>query len=118
MRYRNLGASEIPASIVGVGTYLAGSGNNDGEYITALNKALDRGVTLIDTAPSYSWGHSEQVVEEGDKGRRDDVVIATKCGLWWHDVEELTIGEKDGKDVRLVCGPTPLGSKLRTACVD
>ena len=76
MQYRDLGGSEIPASIVGLGTYLAGSGNNDGEYITAINKALDHGVTLIDTAPSYGWGHSEQVVGQAIKGRRDDVVIA------------------------------------------
>ena len=105
MQYRNLGGSEIPASIVGLGTYLAGSGNNDGEYITAINKALDRGVTLIDTAPSYGWGHGEKVVGKAIKGRRDDVVIATKCGLWWHDERGSPIGEKDGKDVRLSLRP-------------
>ena len=105
MQYRNLGGSEIPASIVGLGTYLAGSGNNDGEYITAINKALDRGVTLIDTAPSYGWGHGEKVVGRAIKGRRDDVVIATKCGLWWHDERGSPIGEKDGKDVRLSLRP-------------
>ena len=65
MQYRNLGGSEIPASIVGLGTYLAGSGNNDGEYITAINKALDRGVTLIDTAP-----HTAGVMAKRWLGRR------------------------------------------------
>ena len=105
MQYRDLGGSKIPASIVGLGTYLAGSGNNDGEYITAINKALDHGVTLIDTAPSYGWGHSEQVVGRAIKGRRNDVIVATKCGLWWHDERGSPIGKKDGKDVRLSLRP-------------
>ena len=100
MRYRNLGGSGIPASVVGLGTYLAGSGINDKEYVTAIKKALDRGVTLIDTAPSYGWGHSEEVVGKAIKGRRDDVIVATKFGLWWQDERGSPIGKKDGKDVR------------------
>ncbi len=105
MRYRNLGGSGIPASVVGLGTYLAGSGINDKEYVTAIKKALDRGVTLIDTAPSYGWGHSEEVVGKAIKGRRDDVIVATKFGLWWQDERGSPIGKKDGKDVRLSLRP-------------
>ena len=75
MRYRPLGSSGIEASVIGLGTYVAGNGENDKEYVKAIHAALDRGVTLIDTAPSYGWGHSEEVVGKAIQGRRNDVVI-------------------------------------------
>ena len=59
--------------------------------------AIDHGVTLIDTAPSYGWGHSEEVVGKAIRGRRDRVVIATKCGVWWEDARGSYNGVKDGK---------------------
>lgn len=105
MQYRAIGSSNIEASIVGLGTYLAGNGDDDKEYIKAIRAALDRGVTLIDTAPSYGWGHSEEVVGEAIKGRRNDVVVATKCGVWWHDERGSPMGEKDGKDIHVSLRP-------------
>lgn len=102
MRHRPLGKSGIEASIVGLGTAAIGGGGasaalDDSEYVKAIQAAIDRGVTLIDTAPSYGWGHSEEVVGEAIKGRRDRVVVATKCGVWWEDERGSYNGVKDGK---------------------
>ncbi len=104
MQYRRLGKSGIDASIVGLGTYVTGHGD-DKESIKGIQTALDLGVTLIDTAPSYGWGHSEEVVGKAIQGRRDRVVIATKCGVWWADDRGSPNGSKDGKEVRISLRP-------------
>ena len=100
MRYRPLGTSGIEASIVGLGTAAIGGGDgrDDSEYVKAVHAAIDRGVTLIDTAPSYGWGRSEEVVGKALKGRRDQVVVATKCGVWWEDERGSYNGIKNGKE--------------------
>jgi aryl-alcohol dehydrogenase-like predicted oxidoreductase len=58
-------------------------GTDDNESIKTIHAALDLGVTLIDTAPAYGFGHSEKVVGRAiaERGGRDRVVIATKVGL-------------------------------------
>ena len=104
MQYRKLGNSGIEASIVGLGTYVTGHGD-DKESIKGIQAALDLGVTLIDTAPSYGWGHSEVVVGRAIRDRRDQVVIATKCGVWCEDDRGSPNGSKDGKDVRVSLRP-------------
>ena len=110
MQYRPLGKSGIQASIVGLGTYGTGGGAtpdsaDDNASVKAIHAALDRGVTLIDTAPSYGWGHSEEVVGKAIQGRRDKVVIATKCGLWWKDERGSYSGVKDGKETYISLRP-------------
>jgi aryl-alcohol dehydrogenase-like predicted oxidoreductase len=105
MQFKPLGASGVDASIVGLGTYLVGDGTNDKESIKAIHAALDQGVTLIDTAPSYGWGHSEEVVGKAIQGRRDEVVIATKCGIWWEDDRGSYNSHKDGKDNNISLRP-------------
>ena len=103
MQYRPLGKSQIQASTIGLGTHAFGGSKdsrsaNDGESIRAIHAALDNGITLIDTAPSYGWGHSEKVIGRAIKGRRDKIVIATKCGIWWRDTRGSFNGKKDGKE--------------------
>ncbi len=109
MQYRPLGNSGIEASIVGLGTATIGGSElvapDDKESIRAIHAALDAGVTLIDTAPSYGWGHSEEIVGEAIKDRRDQVVIATKCGVWWEDERGSPNGVKDGKEVTVSLRP-------------
>ena len=109
MQYRSLGNSGIEASIVGLGTAAIGGSAqvtpDDRESVRAIHAALDAGVTLIDTAPSYGWGHSEEVVGEAIKDRRDQVVIASKCGLWWEDKRGSSNGIKDGKEVNISLRP-------------
>lgn len=77
----------IPASRVGLGTWAMGGvqwgGTDDDESVRTIHAALDRGITLIDTAPAYGFGHSEGVVGRAiaERGGRDRVVLATKVGL-------------------------------------
>ena len=77
----------VPASRIGLGTWAMGGtqwgGTDDDESVRTIHAALDLGVTLIDTAPAYGWGHSEQVVGRAiaERGGRDRVILATKVGL-------------------------------------
>ncbi|HEY1587491.1 MAG TPA: aldo/keto reductase [Polyangia bacterium] len=77
----------IPASRIGLGTWAMGGlqwgGTDDDESVRTIHAALDLGVTLIDTAPAYGFGHSEEVVGRAiaERGGRDRVVLATKAGL-------------------------------------
>jgi aryl-alcohol dehydrogenase-like predicted oxidoreductase len=91
MIYRKLGHTDIEISTVGFGAWAIGGwmwGRADEhDSIKAIHAALDNGVNLIDTAPIYGYGHSEEVVAKAIHDRRDKVVVATKCGLIW-DREE------------------------------
>ncbi|MCC6126192.1 MAG: aldo/keto reductase [Pirellulales bacterium] len=91
MLYRKLGSSNIDVSIIGFGAWAIGGwmwgGADEKQAIAAIQASLDRGVNLLDTAPIYGFGHSEELVGRAIQGRRDQAVIATKCGLIW-DREE------------------------------
>jgi len=101
MRTRKIGTSNIEASVVALGTWAIGGGqwwgeSEDQQSVKAIQAAIEAGVTLIDTAPVYGFGRSERVVAQAIKGRRDKVVLATKCGLWWHDERGVLFFERDG----------------------
>jgi aryl-alcohol dehydrogenase-like predicted oxidoreductase len=66
------------------GTYTSGGGLDDAESIRTIHRALDLGVTHIDTAEIYGPFHSEEIVGRAIGGRRDQVVVATKFGLVSH----------------------------------
>ncbi|MEU8173569.1 aldo/keto reductase [Microbispora hainanensis] len=81
MRYRMLGRTGIQVSPYCLGTMMFGAaiGNPDhDESIRIIHKALDAGINFVDTADVYSWGESEEIVGKALKGRRDDVVLASK----------------------------------------
>jgi aryl-alcohol dehydrogenase-like predicted oxidoreductase len=80
MRYRTLGATGIEVSVYCLGAMMFGSaGNSDHEQCERIiGTALDRGINFVDTADMYSAGESEEIVGKALKGRRDDVVLATK----------------------------------------
>ncbi|PRX28654.1 aryl-alcohol dehydrogenase-like predicted oxidoreductase [Orenia metallireducens] len=86
MEYKKLGASDLEVSVVGLGTWAMGSDfygkTEDSKSILTIQQAIDSGINLIDTAPAYGGGHSEEVVGKAIEGRRDDVIIATKCGAY------------------------------------
>ncbi len=87
----NLGASGLTTSRIGLGTWAIGGwmwgGADEAESIATIRSAVDRGVTLIDTAPVYGFGRAEEIVGKAlAEGRlRDKVQIATKVGLSWKD---------------------------------
>jgi aryl-alcohol dehydrogenase-like predicted oxidoreductase len=81
MQYRTLGRTGIKVSPYGLGTLMFATsvGNKDPQYsIRVIHKALDAGINLLDSADAY--GDSEEVVGRALKGRRDNVVLATKFG--------------------------------------
>lgn len=87
MQYRTLGSSGVNASVVGFGAWAIGGwmwgGTDEAAAIRAIHAALDEGMNLLDTAPIYGFGLSEEIVGRAIAGRRDQVVLATKCGLVW-----------------------------------
>ena len=85
MKYTSLGSIGPQVSTVGFGAWAIGGMNwgetDDIESLQALNEALDQGVTLIDTADVYGFGHSEELIAELIKERgKKNLVIATKAG--------------------------------------
>ncbi|QJY45491.1 aldo/keto reductase [Pseudonocardia broussonetiae] len=88
MQNARLGALRVSRIGLGAmtmaGVYTSGGGLDDDESIRTIHRALDLGVTHIDTAEVYGPFHSEEVVGRAVAGRRDDVVLATKFGLVSH----------------------------------
>ncbi|MFP4331025.1 MAG: aldo/keto reductase [Spirochaetaceae bacterium] len=85
MEKRVIGSTDLEVSVVGVGTWAMGNdffgSVDDRKSIEAIETSIDSGVNLIDTAPAYGAGHAEEVVGKAIKGRREEVVIATKVGI-------------------------------------
>ena len=88
MKSAHLGRLEVSRIGLGTmtmaGTYTSEGGLDNAESIRTVHRALDLGVTHIDTAEIYGPFLSEEIVGEAVKGRRDEVVIATKFGLVSH----------------------------------
>ncbi len=86
-----IGASGLVASRMALGTWAIGGwmwgGNTDlDESVQTIRSAIERGITLIDTAPVYGFGRSEEIVGSAlSGGLRGRAVIATKVGLEWRD---------------------------------
>lgn len=80
MEYRPLGRTGVRVSPLCLGTMMFGPWGNDDEAdaIRIIHAALDAGINVVDTADIYSGGRSEEIVGKALKGRRDDVVLATK----------------------------------------
>lgn len=83
MQYRTLGKTGIKVSPYCLGAMMFGAAGNPDhdEGIRIIHKALDAGINFIDTADAYSRGESEEIVGKALKGRRDNVVLATKAHL-------------------------------------
>jgi len=105
-----LGQSELEISPLVFGAWAIGGwmwgGNDDSDAIKAIHASLDHGITSIDTAPIYGFGHSEKLVGEALKTTsRDKVEILTKFGLRWDtDKGEFYFDSimNDGKEVKVM----------------
>jgi aryl-alcohol dehydrogenase-like predicted oxidoreductase len=88
MKHVSLGGLDVSRIGLGAmtmaGIYTSGGGLDDDESIRAIHRALDLGVTHIDTAEIYGPFHSEELVGQAIKDRREQVVVATKFGLVSH----------------------------------
>jgi aryl-alcohol dehydrogenase-like predicted oxidoreductase len=80
MKRRILGGTGISVSEYALGTMMLGAwGNTDhDDCVRIVHRALDAGINFVDTADVYAAGESEEIVGKALKGRRDDVVLATK----------------------------------------
>ncbi|HEY0009955.1 MAG TPA: aldo/keto reductase [Tepidisphaeraceae bacterium] len=106
MPSRQLGSSSVHVSPVIFGAWAIGGwmwgGSDEADAIRAIHASLDAGVNTIDTAAIYGMGHSEEIVGRAIAGKRDQYVIATKCGMRWNSDEGTDPWpQKDnaGKDV-------------------
>src|SRR5256885_16008224 len=89
MEQKRIEGTGLVSSRIALGTWSIGGwmwgGSDEGEAIKTIRTALDLGITLIDTAPAYGFGRSEELVGRAlaEHGARERVVIATKGGLGW-----------------------------------
>jgi len=88
METRTLGPTDLELTPVILGTWALGGwmwgGTARNKPDEAVSTALDAGINCIDTAPVYGFGLSEELVGQAVRGRRDRVLLATKCGLVWN----------------------------------
>src|ERR1700745_2499443 len=80
---RMLGSSGIAVSAIGLGCMsLSGiyGASSDDDGIALIGDALNRGITFLDTSDAYGAGHNETIVGKAIKGRRGEIVLATKFG--------------------------------------
>ena len=121
MEIRELGSSGIRASSVGLGTWAIGGwmwgGTHEEDSIAAIRASIDAGVTLIDTAPAYGFGYAEQMVGRAVQGRREEVVLSTKCGLRWDDTRGEHFFDDDGRSVYRLLGPDSIRTEVERSLV-
>ncbi|WP_449284639.1 aldo/keto reductase [Marinobacter sp. PE14] len=90
MDKRSFGNTDIQVTPVGLGTWAIGGwmwgGTDEAQSIDTIHRAIDKGIGLVDTAPVYGFGRSEEIVGKAlSDGRRDQVALATKVALNWND---------------------------------
>src|SRR6478672_7322404 len=90
MEFVNVPGTALNVSRVAIGTWAIGGwmwgGTDEAESIVTIRAALAHGVNVIDTAPVYGFGRSEEIVGQAlANGLRSQVILATKVGLEWQD---------------------------------
>src|SRR2546425_184137 len=121
MEYVKIPGTSLSPSRIGLGTWAMGGwmwgGTDDERSIRTIGAALDRGITLIDTAPAYGQGRSEEIVGRALQrwGGRDRVVLATKVGLEWGSNGEVA---RNASRARIMNEITDSLRRLRTEYID
>jgi aryl-alcohol dehydrogenase-like predicted oxidoreductase len=120
MEFVNIPGTSIRASRIALGTWAIGGwmwgGSDEREAIKTIHAALDRGINLIDTAPVYGFGRSEEIVGKAlaMDGRRKGAIIATKAGLDWKDGKPF----RDARKTRIVEEVENSLRRLQTDIID
>ena len=89
MELADIAGTSLKVSPVAIGTWAIGGsmwgGTDEAEFISTIRAALEHGINIIDTAPAYGFGRSEEIVGKAiaEANLRSRVLIATKCGLEW-----------------------------------
>lgn len=122
MKKRTLGKHGMDASVVAFGAWAIGGwkwgGADATNSVAAVQASLDAGVDLIDTAAVYGFGLSEDIVGKAIEGRpREDIILATKCGLRW-DIESPTLhAESEGRRIFRTLAPESIRWELEQSLV-
>jgi aryl-alcohol dehydrogenase-like predicted oxidoreductase len=100
MEFATIPGTALSVSRVALGTWAIGGwmwgGTDEAESIATIRAALAHGINTIDTAPVYGFGRSEEIVGKAlTDGLRQDVILATKVGLEWHDGKITRNGSRD-----------------------
>jgi aryl-alcohol dehydrogenase-like predicted oxidoreductase len=112
--------TSLVSSRIALGTWAMGGwmwgGTDEVKSICTIHEALDRGITLIDSAPVYGFGRSEEIVGKAlaEGGRRHRVLIATKVGLDWKDGQPF----RNGSKARIVKEVEDSLRRLKTDAID
>src|ERR1017187_4500483 len=108
MRYTPIGQSGITASVVAHGAWAIGGwmwgGTDVQKSVRSIHTSLDAGVNFIDTAPAYGLCLSERIVGEAVRGRREKVILPTKCGLVWHTGKGTFFIDQNGARIHRYLG--------------
>ena len=103
MKYKYIPNSDLKVSVICLGTWVFGgdawSGANESDCLNAIEAAADLGVNFIDTAPIYGNGQSEEIIGKIIGQKRDQWVIATKCGPKKHG--DKIINDLSAKSIAL-----------------
>lgn len=79
MNYKNLPGTSLKVSEISLGTMMFGAQTGEADSLSILDFAHEHGVNFWDTANIYNQGESERIVGKALKGRREDVILATKA---------------------------------------
>ena len=115
-----IAGTSLEVSRVAIGTWAIGGwmwgGTDEAQSIATIRAALDHGINLIDTAPVYGFGRSEEIVGKAiaEGGLRAKVIIATKAGLGWKDGSVF----RDASRARILQEIEDLLRRLRTDYID
>jgi len=120
LKKRTLGKSDIAVTEIGIGLWAIGGDDwgptDDRDSLSTIDAALDAGVTFFDTADLYGAGHSEELLGQAMKGRRDRFIVATKIGLQNFDRERYQTAYDTVE--KLVAGVESNLCRLQTDYVD
>jgi aryl-alcohol dehydrogenase-like predicted oxidoreductase len=120
MEFSRIGNTDIEVSRIGLGTWAIGGwmwgGTDERESIRTIRSAFDHGINLIDTAPVYGFGRSEEIVGKvlAEGGLRHQTVLATKVGLDWRGAQPL----RDASPRRLFKEIEASLKRLKTDVID
>jgi aryl-alcohol dehydrogenase-like predicted oxidoreductase len=119
MEYIDIPGTSIRASRIALGTWAIGGwmwgGTDESDAIRTIQEALDRGINLIDTAPVYGFGRSEEIVGKAlVDGRRQNAIIATKVGLDWRNGQPF----RNARKARIIEEAEGSLRRLRTDVID
>jgi len=120
MEKMKIGTTDLEVSRIALGTWAIGGwmwgGNDEADSIAAIQTAVEQGITLIDTAPVYGFGRSEEIVGKAlaQAGLRSKVQIATKAGLNWSNGRVF----RDSRPQRILSEIDESLKRLRTDYID